>query len=204
MKTLVSSKNLHGLSVYSDSGGILGDVDELYFDDRSWSVRYFVLEVGRWLNNRKVLISPLALRGVDWKNGRIRVNATREQIEKSPDASTDLPVARSLELQIRRHYGWGMTWPESFLGSKDGVAPGGGRTYDPHLRSMRMLTGTTLVDGDGEALGTISDFLVDPETWRIEFVAAEGSKVRSVLLAPTVIYGIDMTRREIHVDQTAA
>lgn len=204
MKTLVFSKNLHGLSVYSDSDGILGHVDELYFDDRSWTVRYLVVDVGHWLKNRKVLISPVALRGLDWQSGRIRIEATREQIEKSPDAGTDLPVARALELEIHRHYGWGMMWPEAFIGSRDEPASGAGRTYDPHLRSTKILSGATLVDGDSESFGTIGDFVVDPETWRIEFVAAEGNKVRTVLIAPNAIHDIDVSRREIHVDQTAA
>ncbi len=119
MKALVFSKDLHGMKTYSDGEVIVGHVDELYFDDRSWNVRYLVLDIGHRLENRKVLISPVALRGIDVREGRIRTNATAEQIEGSPDASTDLPVARALELQIHRHYGWGVTWPESFMGAHD-------------------------------------------------------------------------------------
>ena len=204
MKTLVFSKDLHGLSVCSDSGGILGRIEELCFDDRSWIVRYLVVDVGRWLKNRKVLISPVALRGLDWRNDCIRVEATREQIEKSPDASTDLPVARALELRFQRDYGWGMMWPEAFIGSRNDSASDEGRPYDPHLRSTKILAGATLVGGDSEALGNIGDFVVDPETWRIEFVAAEGNKFRTVLVVPSAIHEIDVTRREIRLDRTAA
>jgi hypothetical protein len=202
MKTLVFSKELHGLKAYSDGGGILGHVDEFYFDDRSWNVRYLVLDVGHWLKNRKVLISPVAFRGVDWQNGSLRINATEEQIKKSPDASTDLPVARALEVQIHRHFGWGVTWPESFMGTKDDPAAGGeGKNYDPHLRSTRVLTGITLVRGAGEVFGTITDFLIDPESWRIELVSADCDKFHGVLFDPKSIQGIDVTRREIRIDQ---
>ena len=204
MKTLVFSKDLHGLKACSEGGSILGHVDEIYFDDRSWNVRYLVLDVGHWMKNRKVLVAPVAFRGVDWQNGRILIDLTREQIERSPDASTDLPVARALELQIHRHYGWGMAWPESFIGSKDEPAAVEGKTYDPHLRSTKILTGTTLVGDGGETFGTITDFVIDPDAWRIEFVAAECDRIHTVLLDPSAVHGIDVERRQIRVGQTAA
>jgi sporulation protein YlmC with PRC-barrel domain len=204
MKALVFSKELHGLKTYSDAGGIVGHVDEFYFDDRSWSVRYLVLDVGHWLKDRKVLISPVALRGIDLREARIRTNATAEQIERSPDASTDLPVARALELQIHRHYGWGVTWPESFMGAHDDPTVIDREKHDPHLRSTRVLTGTTIVSPTGDVVGTISDFLIDTKSWRIELVAAECDKFHAVLLDPASIQEIDVTRRVVRVDQTNA
>ncbi len=204
MKALVFSKELHGLKTYSDAGGIVGHVDEFYFDDRSWSVRYLVLDVGHWLKNRKVLISPVALRSIDLRDERIRTNATAEQIERSPDASTDLPVARALELQIHRHYGWGVTWPESFMGAHDDPTAIDREKHDPHLRSTRVLTGTTIVSPTGDVVGTISDFLIDTKSWRIELVAAECDKFRAVLLDPASIQEIDVARRVVRIDQTNA
>jgi hypothetical protein len=40
--------------------GDLGKVDEFYFDDQSWTIRYVVVETGNWLTGRKVLISLAA------------------------------------------------------------------------------------------------------------------------------------------------
>ena len=40
--------------------GDLGTVDEFYFDDETWTIRYIVVETGNWLSGRKVLISPVA------------------------------------------------------------------------------------------------------------------------------------------------
>jgi hypothetical protein len=62
---------------------------------------------------------------------------------------------------------------------------------------------STLLDDAGEAFGAIGDFVIDPDAWRIEFVAAEGEKIHAVLLDPSAIHGIDVTRREIRVDLTA-
>ena len=41
--------------------GVIGEVDDLYFDDENWAVRYLVVETGGWLSGRKVLISPYAI-----------------------------------------------------------------------------------------------------------------------------------------------
>jgi hypothetical protein len=43
------------------SDGDVGRVDDVYFDDESWTLRYLVLKTGGWLSGRKVLIAPLAL-----------------------------------------------------------------------------------------------------------------------------------------------
>ena len=43
----------------------MGKVKELYFDDQSWIVRYFIVDTGGWLSDRKVLISPRSLGMID-------------------------------------------------------------------------------------------------------------------------------------------
>ena len=47
------------------SDGDIGRVKDFYFDDRNWAVRYVVADTGSWLSDRKVLISPHALAGLD-------------------------------------------------------------------------------------------------------------------------------------------
>jgi hypothetical protein len=38
----------------------LEPVDQLYFDDKTWAIRYLVLETGGGLGGRRVLISPIS------------------------------------------------------------------------------------------------------------------------------------------------
>ena len=54
---LMNTSVLKGLSIKA-SDGELGTVDELYFDDESWAVRYLTVETGSWMGGRKVLVSP--------------------------------------------------------------------------------------------------------------------------------------------------
>jgi hypothetical protein len=67
-----------GLAVVATDGEI-GKVYNVFFDDRSWAVRYLVVETGAWITRRKVLISPAVLARLDWADKTIPVLLTREQ-----------------------------------------------------------------------------------------------------------------------------
>lgn len=56
-------RNINSLIGFSMEAldGEIGKVDELYFDDQTWTIRYLIVETGSWLSGRKVLISPTAL-----------------------------------------------------------------------------------------------------------------------------------------------
>ena len=47
----------------SANDGELGKVNEFFFDDLNWSIRYLIVETGNWLSERKVLIPHAALGG---------------------------------------------------------------------------------------------------------------------------------------------
>lgn len=65
--------------------GEAGSVNDVLFDDERWTVRYLVVKSGGWLNSRKVLVSPMAVNGVDWANRTLGLDLTREQIRNGPD-----------------------------------------------------------------------------------------------------------------------
>ena len=57
---LSKAKTLKGYKLESLDGEI-GKVEEFYFDDRHWAIRYLIADTGDWLTSRQVLISPYAL-----------------------------------------------------------------------------------------------------------------------------------------------
>ena len=59
---LTNANHLKGLVIQATDGEI-GTVDQFYFDDETWAIRYLTVETGGWLGGRQVLISPI-LRGV--------------------------------------------------------------------------------------------------------------------------------------------
>lgn len=42
--------------------GEIGKVKDLYLDDSSWVIRYFIIQTDNWLFKKKVLIAPCAIK----------------------------------------------------------------------------------------------------------------------------------------------
>ena len=85
---LYSAKKLKSFSLGATDGDI-GSVEEIYFDDDAWTIRYFVVDTGKWLSGRKVLVSPYSLEKVNWNEGQIGTRLTKKQIEESPEIETE-------------------------------------------------------------------------------------------------------------------
>ncbi len=81
-----------------------------FFDDTNWAIRYLVVDTGRWLPGRKVLIAPTALGRPDWQGRVFPLNLTKDQVRSSPDIDTDRPVSRQREAELRKYYDWAPYW----------------------------------------------------------------------------------------------
>jgi hypothetical protein len=84
---LRSTAHLKGFVVRATDGE-LGTVDRLYFDDETWAM----------ITHR------------DWPAKRLDVALTKEQVEKSPDINTHLPVSRQHEAAFLGYYGYPYYW----------------------------------------------------------------------------------------------
>ena len=62
---LINAKHLKGLEIQATDGQ-LGTVQELYYEDETWAIRYFTVDTGGWLSGRQVLISPISVVQADW------------------------------------------------------------------------------------------------------------------------------------------
>ena len=98
--------------------GELGSVEDFYFDDERWTIRYLVIDTSRWLPGRKVLISPISVTATDYNDKKILVSLTKQQVENSPDIDTHKPMSRQHETDIYDYYGYPYYWPApSFAGA---------------------------------------------------------------------------------------
>lgn len=210
-------KSLIGFNIGATDGGI-GRVNEFYFDDETWTIRYLIVETGSWLFGRKVLISPIALSTPDWKNKIFPINLTKEQIKNSPDIDTERPVSRQQELEIYAHYAWGSHWGGSFYAggmpppvSMYDVILNGNKNNtnkevigDPHLRSSEKVTGYTIKADNGE-IGNVEDFLIDDGSWKIDFIVVDTGNLlpgKKVLISPNWIKDINWENSEVAVNAT--
>ena len=94
---LHKAKDLHGDALRADDGEV-GSVDDLYFDDEDWDVRYLVVNTRRWIPGRKYLVSPIAIDREQPLQGDIKVDLTREQISRCPSAAGQSNLRSSVEV----------------------------------------------------------------------------------------------------------
>jgi PRC-barrel domain len=87
-------KDLRGYAIRA-TDGVIGHVDDFYFDDEAWTIRYLVVETDRWLPGRQVLISPISIGHPDWSAQLLPVSLTKAQVKESPDIDTRKPVKKA-------------------------------------------------------------------------------------------------------------
>jgi sporulation protein YlmC with PRC-barrel domain len=228
---LHSIKDLEGFEIRA-SDGTVGHVKDFYFDDKSWAVRYLVVETGSWMSSRKVLISPIAVDHPDWAGRVMPVSITTTQVKNSPDIDTDKPVSRQHEMQYLGYYGYPYYWAGDGLwghgafpgmmlmglgeGGSDAAyrhaqardsqaqADEGAQNGDPHLRSCNALMNYHVAASDG-AMGHVQGLLLDDDTWAIRYFVVDTSNWwlgHQVLVAPRWIHDISWADSTVSVNLT--
>jgi sporulation protein YlmC with PRC-barrel domain len=209
-----------GIDIIAGDGEI-GHVDDLYFDDHKWGVRYLVAVTGNWLSSRKVLIAPESVETPDWPKKQLPVNLSKNQIEESPPVDWAKPVSRNYEIELNNFFNWTPYWmpetpyltglAESKQGMPEETAPENeaSQTNVPQLRSGREVIGYYIHAQNGD-IGHVEDFIVNDENWRIRYLVVDtrnwlpgGKKVlvatnwiKEVIWAESKVY-VDLTREVI-------
>ncbi len=210
-------EKLRGYKLAAKDGEI-GEVQEFYFADQDWRIRYLIVATGSWLNSREVLIAPGALREIDAQSGAIAVNLTQEQVRNSPPLDSDKPVSRQYEQQLYRHYNWDPNWVVPGAAGLGAYAPAvvaqqealaeqaapkqPDPDADPHLRSSEELVDRYSIHAQDGEIGRVHDFVIDDESWRVRYIVVRtgvwfGS---DVLLSPEWIERISFDRSEVFVN----
>ena len=84
--------------------GAIGHVHDFLIDDRSWAIRWLVVDTGNWLPGKHVLVAPDWVGNVAWTEREVRVDLTRAQIEGAPAYDRDQPVDRAYEQRLFEYY----------------------------------------------------------------------------------------------------
>ena len=220
---LDSISHLTGATVVASDGEI-GNVKDAFFDDRSWAVRYLVVDTGTWLKGREVLVSPYAVKQPVGSDKTVHVALTQQQVQSSPDVDTHQPVSRQHELEFMRHYQYPAYWDGGGLwamGAMPYPMPLGPtdeeraannamlqrdfHAADVHLRSASSITGYDIQASD-DSIGTVQDFVFDHETWAIRYLVVDTSRWwqggHRVLVGMAWADSIEWATRKVHVHMT--
>ena len=217
-----SIKQLYGDKLGASDGEI-GHVNDFYFDDQNWAVRYVVADTGSWLPGRQVLISPHALGSLDQTGNILRVNLTRKQVESSPSIESHKPVSRQYEEEYYRYYGWPFYWQGDALWGRSGFpilelppkplpdepAPASDwhpESADVHLRSAQAVSGYHLQASDG-TVGHVCEFMMDDRSWAIrQLVIKTGHRFsgKEVQIPTRAVDRISWDESRVYVNLTKA
>jgi DUF2934 family protein len=198
-----------------------GKIEDIYFDDLSWAVRYLVIKAGSWFAERKVLISPISVCSIDWDNQTIAIDLTRQRVEASPPIDTDKPVSRQHEADLSDYYGYPYYWfgpslwgatsnPPGCLApippTRNTPGPFGESPLDLKLRSSVEVTGYALRATDA-AIGHLEDFMLDAQTWAIRYLVVDTRHWllgKHVVIPPQWIKNVDWAQRVLNLNVSSA
>jgi hypothetical protein len=203
---LRSTSELIGYTTRAIDGDV-GTVQDLYFDDRGWTIRYVVLAMEVGLRGRRVIISTFALGQPSWEARQFPVMLKRAQLANSPPVDTTKPVSRQMEEELHAYYGWKPYWEEARALAAARVierkvaenAPG-----ELALRSLREVLDYDVQATDG-AIGRLDDLIADDQSWRIRYLVVDtGGWLfgRRVLVAPAWVEMVAWPERNFHVGLT--
>ncbi len=219
LKTLLEMRGYRLRAVDKD----LGSVDDFYFDDRLWKIRYLVADTGNWLPGRSVLIGQEALEPSDGEEKVFPVKLTSAEIEDGPGIETDLPFSLQKEKELRLFFKWREYWDDDVFIQPAGFTPmsvPGGEAIDlslkegmkssaqlngnPHLRSANEIQGYYIRALDGE-IGHVEDFIVDDTSWAIRYLVVDTHNWlpgKKVLVSYQWVNSVDWNKQTVEVAMT--
>lgn len=211
---LIGINSLTGRKAAATDGEI-GTVYDFFFDDEEWGVRYVVIDTGRWLPSRKILLAIESIQVPESPEDAVSVNHSKGEIEKSPEINLVTPVTAEEEELIREYYGAWPHWAPYFVGA------GPHKLTDLKEKAVKDFKGTehapryvlhSVVELDefriwwsDDALDHVVDLMVDTSTWAIEKIVFRHSlfgKDKQHGVAPSELKRFDRETFTFYVDMT--
>ena len=94
------------------SDGDLGHVAGFIVDDKTWAIRYVIVDTSNWWLGHQVLIAPQWIEGVSWPDAKVTLGMTRRAIQDAPPYDPASTPDRPHEADLHRHYGRTGYWAE--------------------------------------------------------------------------------------------
>jgi hypothetical protein len=85
--------------------GDIGHVQGLLVDEKSWAIRYLIVNTSNWWLGRQVIVAPQWIDHVSWAESTVFADLTRQIIKSSPSYDAAASLNREEEAGIHVHYG---------------------------------------------------------------------------------------------------
>jgi sporulation protein YlmC with PRC-barrel domain len=173
-----SVKHLHACTLVGRDGE-LGPVEEMYFDDEKWTIRYIVTNLEEVPDRERAAVSPVSVDDVDWKSRTILVALSRDEVAGSPEIEPLEPIGRDKERQLSHYYGipvywsgvglWGNHVYPGLLAGEDLADVEDRSDGENRVHRTKEAFGFKIQATDGE-IGRVDDLVLEEKTWEILFL----------------------------------
>jgi len=92
--------------------GEIGRLQGFVVDDRSWSIRFIIVNSTNWWLGHHVLVSPEWIQYPSWSRSSVTVNLDRQTIEDARAYDADAAVGRDAGANIYSHYNRNGYWQD--------------------------------------------------------------------------------------------
>lgn len=95
----VSGYRLHA------SDGEIGHVNGYLVDERSWAIRFLIVDTSNWWLGHQVLVASEWTDRVSWSESTVTTSLTRQTVKRSPTYDSKALLDASGEAALYKHYG---------------------------------------------------------------------------------------------------
>lgn len=103
-KHLRSTEKVTGYKIKAIDGEI-GDVEDFIVDESKWEIDSLLIDTGRWLPGKKVLISPKLINEIDWETSTASIETSVAFIKSSPAYDPAQLINVVDHANLNKHYG---------------------------------------------------------------------------------------------------
>jgi sporulation protein YlmC with PRC-barrel domain len=115
---LRSAKAVTGYHIHAKDGEI-GHVQGVLVDEKTWAVRYLIVNTSNWWLGHLVLIAPQWIESVSWLNTTVSVHLSRKSVQEAPLFDATTAFDRQLEERMQNHYDRAGYWSSELLSESD-------------------------------------------------------------------------------------
>jgi len=100
---LRSTDEVRGYHLMAKDGDI-GHIADFLVDDKTWAIRYLVIDTRDWLPGKHVLVSPEWMEDVNWVLREVSMDLIRDTVKQAPEYTDETVIDRDYEESLHRHY----------------------------------------------------------------------------------------------------
>jgi hypothetical protein len=93
---LRSWKKVMGYHIQATDGDI-GHVQDLLVDEKTWAIRYIIVDTSNWWLGHQVLIAPQQISDVRWSDATVSLKLTQQALKEAPPYDSAAQLDRKRE-----------------------------------------------------------------------------------------------------------